>query len=251
MAKVIKITLLSIICVALVGFMIMLIQNGFNFKNIKRKLILNETYEAADINKVKVESRSSDINIYEAEDDKFKVEVYGDESVNPEVKTLDGILSIDIKNKSRVCFGICLGSKVNIYVPTTFDGKFDIETKSGDINSDIKSYNDYEINVTSGDISLNNVKSLTGHATSGDLDVDNIDGYLNFKTTSGDIEIDEFILNKNSSIKVTSGDVTIDKCSNAYVEASVKSGDIDIKKNDRHAQYELKINTTSGDVEVN
>ena len=160
MAKVIKITLLSIICVALVGFMIMLIQNGFNFKNIKRKLILNETYEAANINKIKVESRSSDINIYEAEDDKFKVEIYGDESVNPEVKTLDGVLSIDIKNKSRVCFGICLGSKVNIYVPTGFVGKFDIETKSGDINSDIKSYNDYEINVTSGDISLNNVKSL-------------------------------------------------------------------------------------------
>ena len=251
MVKVIKITLLSIICVALVGFMITLIHNGFNFKNMKRKLILNETYEAANISKVKVESKSTDINIYEAEDDKFKVEVYGDDDTDPEVSNEDETLSINLKNKTRVCFGICLGSKINIYVPKDYEGKFEIETKSGDILSELKTYNEYKIDVTSGDITLNNVKSLEGHATSGDLEIDKINNYLKFKTTSGDIEIDEFEVNQNSSISVTSGDVTIDKCTNAYVDASVKSGDIDIKKNDRHAEYELKIKTTSGDVEVN
>ena len=215
--------------------------------NIKRflspiKPILNETYEAANISKVKVESKSTDINIYEAEDDKFKVEVYGDDDTDPEVSNEDETLSINLKNKTRVCFGICLGSKINIYVPKDYEGKFEIETKSGDILSELKTYNEYKIDVTSGDITLNNVKSLEGHATSGDLEIDKINNYLKFKTTSGD---------QNSSISVTSGDVTIDKCTNAYVDASVKSGDIDIKKNDRHAEYELKIKTTSGDVEVN
>ena len=251
MVKAIKITLLSIVCVALVCFMVALIRNGFSFENMKRKLIYNETYEVTNIEEIKIKSRSSDINIYEADDDKITVKVYGQEKNKVDVTNEDGKLTINLKNKSTVCFGICLGNKMEIYLPKDYEGSFDIETTSGDIESELKTYNDYTINVTSGDIELNNVKSLVGHATSGDIEIDKLSSYIDFKTTSGDIDIDEFTVNKNSSIKVTSGDVTIKKCENAYVEASAKSGDIDVNKNDRHAEFELKIKTTSGDIEIN
>ena len=132
-----------------------------------------------------------------------------------------------------------------------YEGKFDINATSGDIKSELLTYNDYTIDVTSGDIELENINSLSGKATSGDVEIKKINSYINFKTTSGDIEIDDLTLTRDSSIKVTSGDVTIDKCTNAYINTSVKSGDIDVNKNDRHAEYELKITTTSGDIEVN
>ena len=251
MLKAIRITLLSLICVALVVFMIALINNGFSFKNMKRKLIYNESLELTNIEKINIKSKSSDINIYESDSDQIIIKVYGNEKNKVDVINEEDTLSINLRSKSNVCFGICLGSKIDVYVPSTFEGKFNIDTTSGDINSELSSYNDYVINVTSGDIELNNANSLAGKATSGDVEINKLNSYIDFKTTSGDIEIDEFIVNKNSSIKVTSGDVSIDKCLNAYVEASVKSGDIDINKNDRHAEFELKITTTSGDIEVN
>lgn len=251
MVKAIKITLLSIVCIALVLFMVTLINNGFKFENIKPKLIFEETYEITDINKIDVFVKSSDINIFESEDDKIKVEIHGSNKDRVIVDNKDGSLSIDVKRKKKVCIGICYGNKINIYVPKEYEGAFNIESTSGDISSKLQSYNDYKIKVTSGDIKLNNVKNLSGKSTSGDVEINNISESINFVSTSGDYDINYFEVNKDSSIKVTSGDVEIDTLKNAYVNASVKSGDIDIKKNDRYAEYELKIKTTSGDIEVN
>lgn len=252
MVKALKITILSLICIALVFFMIAIIKGGFDFTDMKSELIFEKSYELNNINLIDVNVKSSDIYIYESDDDNINIKVYGREKDKALVNEDENTLSIELNNKSNVCIGFCFGSrKIEIYVPTSYEGEFKIKATSADIKSDLKTYNDYNIVVTSGDIELNSAASLTGKATSGDLEINDINKYINFKATSGDIEIDNFIVNKNSSISVTSGDITIDKCKNAYIDASAKSGDIEIKNNDRHAEYELKINTTSGDIEIN
>lgn len=252
MIKAIKITLLVLVCVCLVGFMIAFIKSGFDFSKMKAELVYNESFESENIDTILVDLRSSDVNIYESDTDKFVVKIYSDKKDGIDVNKTEKELKIINKQKTQVCFGFCFGNrKVEIYVPNTYNGKFDIHTTSGDIRSDLETYNDYKIKVTSGDIQIDKIKSLTGSATSGDLEIKEISSSINFKTTSGDIEIDMFDVKENSSIKVTSGDVEINKLTGAYVDASAKSGDIKVKDNDRLAKYELIIKTTSGDVEVN
>lgn len=252
MVKAIKITILSLICLALVGFMVAFIKGGFDFSNMKSKLILEKSYDLNEISLVNIDVRSADIYIYESDDDKVNIKVYANEKEKVITEIDDEKLSINMRNKSNVCFGFCFSSKkIELYMPKSYEGSFDIKATSGDIKSTLDTFNGYNINVTSGDIELDHVSSLTGHATSGDIEIGSINSYINFKTTSGDIEIDKLSLEKNSSIKVTSGDVTIEKANNVYVDTDVKSGDVDVKGNDRHAEYELKIKTTSGDIEVN
>ena len=252
MIKTIRIIVLSLLCVCLIGFMIAFIKSGFNFKNMKAKLVFNESYEIKDIETISITAKSADINIYESDDEKLYVKFYSDKDSKIEVSQKEKEFIIDNNQKQSVCFGFCFSNrKIDVYVPKEYIGNFVIKTKSGDVTTSLTSYNDYKINVTSGDIKIDNAKSLVGSATSGDLEIEQLTSSIDFSTTSGDIDIDIMTINKDSSIKVTSGDVEINKLSNAYVDVSAKSGDIEIKNNDRHAEYELKIRTTSGDVEVN
>ena len=252
MVKAIKITLLILVCLCLVAFMYAFIKSDFKFSNMTAKLVFDEQYELKDIESINIDVTSSDIKIYESSDDKINVKIYSDDKDNIKVNEDEKTLSIVNKQKGAVCFGFCFGNrKVELYVPKDYLGKFDIHATSGDIVSSLATSNDYNIRVTSGDIKIDNVNSLTGKATSGDIEIERLNSYINFKTTSGDIDIDIATINKDSSIKVTSGDVEINKFSGAYVNASAKSGDINVSNNDRHAEYELTITTTSGDIEIN
>ena len=251
MVKALKILCLVLVCMVLVLFMFAFIRSDFKFSNMTAKLMRDEEYELKEISKINIDVTSSDIKIYESEDDKIKVKIYSDEKDNIKIVEDEKELSIINKQKGAVCFGFCFGNRrIELYVPKTYEGAFKIKATSGDIISNITTFNDYDIKVTSGDIQIDNVKALTGKATSGDIEIERLDSYINFQTTSGDINIDLVTLTKNSSIKVTSGDIEINKVTNAYVDASVKSGDVSVSNNDRKAEFELKIKTTSGDVTV-
>ena len=124
-----------------------------------------------------------------------------------------------------------------------------INVTSGDIN--LKNALDTKIKSTSGDIELGEVSNLNIHTTSGDVNIKKVNTKVNIELTSGDITINEVNLSKDSSIKAVSGDVTIDKTNDIYVESHTTSGDEDVSNSNRKATTELKIKTTSGDIEVN
>lgn len=254
MIRAIRITLLSLIAIALVVFMTLFISGKIDVKDInkKSKLVLEETYSLDSVKSISVDTRSSDIIINESKDDNFLVKVYSHkkDGVSSEI-TDSGELKI-VNRGNYNCVFVCTGSnKIEIYVPSEYAGKVKVNATSADIESTIKNYLSYEIKLTSGDIEIKNAKKLTGKATSGDIEVDNISNYIDFKCTSGDIDISNLTLTKDSKINVTSGDVKIRKIADAYVETSVKSGDVRLKNNDRHAKYVLSIKTTSGDIKVN
>lgn len=253
MVKAIKITLLSLLIVCLVGIMVSFMTGNFNFKT-KSKLIYDNEFELSEIKDFDIDVRSMDVKIVESENEKVRIKIYAPEEKAIDVeKDEDGNISIKQNRKvSNVCVGFCFNQNtdITIYLPKEYDGKFNIKATSGDITSEVKNYLSYDINVTSGDVELKNVDSLTGKTTSGDVEIENIKSYIKYKTTSGDFEIDSLTITKDSYIEATSGDVDIDETSNIYVNATAKSGDIKIKNNDRHAEYELNIKTTSGDITV-
>lgn len=67
---------------------------------------------------------------------------------------------------------------------------------------------------------------------------------------SGSIEIDSLNISENSLITTKSGNVHINSKNDIYVETETVSGDDNIKNNNRKADIEVKITTTSGSIYV-
>ena len=144
------------------------------------------------------------------------------------------------------CQAIVLAERINLKnsIDTT------INTTSGDIT--VGNTDKLEITTTSGDIKTGSVKeSIYAKATSGDFLLGDINGKLTLNTTSGDIKINKVNLTNDSTVKVTSGDVVIGETNDIYIDAHAVSGDVKVNTNNRKSDYELKINTTSGDIIVN
>ena len=272
-ANIIKLILLSVIAVALVVIMVFLINGkSIKFKTSNAELIHDKSY-TEEVKNIKVESTSTDIEVVENDKNEINVKVYDEKEQKDvvSVKVENDTLEIYDKKKNNFHFFnigfIGKGPRIIISIPKDTKYNLDFETTSGDINVE-KNMNNVNIHVTSGDISLKNaldtkIKSTSGdielgevsnlniHTTSGDVKAKKVNTKVNIELTSGDITINEVNLSKNSSIKAVSGDITIDKTNDIYIESNTTSGDEDVFDSNRKATTELKIKTTSGDIEVN
>ena len=196
-----------------------------NCYNRKVILYLPENYEGY----INLDGVNGDINI-----DKFA-------NLNGKIDTVSGDVKIthmkDLSVKT-VSGEVLIEKSINL----------DVETISGDI--DLYDSGKIKISTVSGEISVRSVEELRGRSTSGDLDVLDLQGLIEFNTTSGEVEINRMFLKENSSISSISGDVQIKLVTPIYIDASTTSGDKDIYQNDRNSNVTLKISTTSGDIEV-
>lgn len=287
--NIVKIILLSIIAIALVLILIFLLNGKMNIKGFtlyeKTELVYEKDFKE-EVNNLKVITTNNDVRIEEAEQDFINVKVYDRKDAKPEAEVKDDTLSIINKDDVRIgfSFGINGSSKIVITVPKNTTYNLDIEGTSSDVNSlinlknaninvksgdinlkdsidtiikttsgdiEVGSTKTLDIETKSGDIEINKANSLKLTAISGDVTIDEINNKLQLETTSGDVKINKLNINNNSSIKVTSGDITIGKTNDIYIDTSVISGDTKVNTNNRHAEYELKIKTTSGDITVN
>ncbi len=98
---------------------------------------------------------------------------------------------------------------------------------------------------------MENTNKITAKATSGGININEINGFCDLNCKSGSIKIEKCNLNENSSIHATSGGVKIKETNDIYIDAKVSSGDIKVENNNRLSEIELKIETTSGGIRVN
>ena len=275
--NIVKIVLLSIIAVALIGLLIILLNGKIKIKGIdlyeKTELVYENTFTES-ISNLDIITTNNDIKIEEKEIENIEVKIYDRKDAKPTAEVRIGF-SFGINGNSRIEITVPKGTTYNLKIDGTSSDveslinlkNVNIETKSGDIN--LKNSIDTTINTTSGDITVGNTdkleitttsgdiktgsvsKSIYAKATSGDFLLGDINGKLTLNTTSGDIKINKVNLTNNSTIKVTSGDVVIGETNDIYVDAHVVSGDVKVNNNNRKSDYELKINTTSGDIIVN
>ena len=244
---------------------VLLLNNKMDFKIVQSKLIYDENIMES-FDNIQVSTKSLDIKLIKSEDSNVNVKVYDRKDSEISVKVKDNTLTIDNNEHNSWCF-FCFGkNKVIISLPEN-EYNLVINSTSGDIVSKLdlntvnivtisgdiilNKVNDLVINSTSGDVEVSDVDNITIALTSGDVEIGKINNSLNIETTSGDIDIDNLTIMKDSNIKVTSGDVNINKSSdNIYYNAKATSGDIKINNNNRRADYELKISAKSGDIIV-
>lgn len=277
-----NIILLGCIIIGLLIFMIFGLNGKITFWGGENELI--EKLEFNDINNnVEVDVKSYDIEIIANSTDKIEVEVYGNEKTKDNV-TISNNGSLEIKQKrSTLCFGICRSSKIIIKLPSNYQGKFNLNTISGDIKSnisfktldnsvsttsgDIKLLNvlkgkisstsgeitinylkEGKVKTTSGDIEINTIENVDVSSTSGEIDIDNFTGFGDIGTVSGDIRIDKFEILGNTSFSSTSGEIKVKLMNDAYIIAESVSGDKEIKST--RGEYELRAKTISGDITI-
>lgn len=254
------IIILSVFCIALTGGFVYLLVNGegihFNFNLSFKQMNLVESYEALpnNINSIKLNLYSTDVEIKESKDNNILVEYYSNKDNNPKIEYTNNNITIDENKYDVSCIGFCNNRrKVIVYVPSEYSNELNINTKSGDIFSNIDlSNNIVNISTMSGDVRLDTVSELQVSTMSGDIRINKINKLTNISSMSGDVSINELNIKENSNIKTASGDVIIsNNNSNCYVDVRTTSGDKYINKSDRKSDLVLTINTTSGDVRVN
>ncbi len=239
---IILIVILISFTIALCNLLIFSIQNkewnwfmGFGTSEEIRKeeyIRKEEKIDLKDIEKLKFELDSSDVNVFFTEESELKViqysykELKGDE----EFKVDKTSSNITIRKKNNIHFSFFYVNKIvlDVYIPKMYEKELDINAVSGDIktNDNLK-FKDLKIYTTSGDIEM------------GDIEADNI----NIETVSGEIELKK-LESDVIKLKTVSGDILVESAK-GKIEAKTTSGDIEIEKIDGN----VELTSTSGDIE--
>ena len=291
-SKIILIIFLSILVVVLsVFFVNILVNKNFKFGlfkfeyKVSDELVFNQEYETI-FDTIKIDSKSSDIEIKEGIDSKVKVVIYGDKD-KTDVDVVSNNLNIKTseKNCTLFCFNTTI-AKIEVYLPSSYSGNINIENNYGDINignfdnmvldasldaGDIKvaslmlgkiktSYGDIrilgyskelEIEEDCGDVEVFEVDRIKLENNYGDIRIGKVNEYLQIKEDCGDIKIDSLDLKENSSIRNSYGDIKIGMTNEIYINAKTSLGDTKINNNYQKSDVTLTIDNSCGDIRVN
>lgn len=271
------VAIVALLCLAggLIAAMIFGIKhfNSFNHNfsfNSNAPLALEKDFDYDGIKKIYTESDATDIKIFksETEDNKIKVKIFADENKAYSAENNSDSINISVTGH---CTGFCwsmTGSRVEITLPESYEGDFEVKTDAGDLTSEGFSKANFNINSNAGDIEIAAAKAIMIATSAGDIDIreaeeisiesnagdikiDKCTNKLHISTDAGDIRINELQLSQDSDIKANAGDISINHAENIYVDAKTDFGDVKVRSNDRHSEIELKIKTNAGDIKVN
>ncbi len=281
------IVVLSIVVIALIVFMVSIIDNKINFRGftfinkVSKELILDKTYENK-YDSIEIDSSVSDIYVKESTDDRIRVVIYGDEE---KLNIVDNTsLKIKLEEKNSIGFNWNLKkNKIEVYLPSSYDKKFLISNDYGDIrvgrfnsefiiNEDcgdvevsylkkatinnkygditIGSVDDVKVVADCGDIEIKTTNNAIVENKYGDISIDRVNNYLDIIDDCGDIEIDNLSITKDSKIKNDYGDIEIGNTNDIYIDAKTDLGDVDINNNYHKSDITLQIKNDCGDIEV-
>ena len=291
--KIILIIFLSILAIGLsIFFAIVLTNKKFKFGHfhfgghkVSNELVFNEEYDTI-FDTIKIDSKSSDIEIKDGKSSKIKVIIYGDKD-ETKVDTIDNKLSI--KSNEKSCTGFCFNmtiAKIEVYLPSSYSGNINITNNYGDIDIDkfdnlvldakldagdikaesiktgkiknsygnIKIYGyseNLDIEEDCGDVEISKVDRIKVENNYGDINIDKVNEYLQIAEDCGNIKIDSLELKENSTIKNSYGDIKIGSTNEIYIDAKTSLGDTKINNNYKKSDITLTIDNSCGDIKVN
>lgn len=287
---IILIILLSLIIFGLISFMVSVIVNGknnfINFGFVTKtstNLVHNKEY-SNNFTDININSDAAEIKIINTNDSIVKVLVYSEKNVTNNVSENETSLEITSQQKNRFFSFNHKNSKIEIYLPSTYDKNINIENNYGDIHiydfekanievesdaGDVKvetvnyieiknaygdttigKANNIDLESDCGDIVIDEVNNINAKNDLGDIDIKKVNEYLDVTADCGDINIDKISLTKNSNIVNNLGDIEIDSITGVYVDAKTNLGEVSINNNDHKSDIILKIENDCGDIEI-
>lgn len=272
--KIIQIILLIILTVGLIGVLVVAIAGNFSidgFFNFNSVEVFDKGFDSTGVKSIVFDITSSDVEVLYSDTEKIRVVYQGaekevdDSSVSAEIEA--DTLRIEQENR-KTWFQWGVNRKVTLYLPESFQGKFEYSCSSGDLvfsenfifseiitkssSGDFKAADltceKFQATLSSGDIKLGVLKTaeFTFKLTSGDIGVDELHGAGGLTLTSGDVAINA--LYGEGTFKTTSGDMKIDICeATGDVEIKVTSGDV-LASIYEGSAFLCDFSATSGDI---
>ena len=270
--SIILIVLLTILLAFVIGIMIFLFKGGvdklnWNFNTFhigigggnSTKLV--DSKEVTNNKKLNVEFDVADVEVVPSETESIKVELYSDNPGEYEITESEEDIKVVLKEKENQKFSLKKKmNKIKLYVPLNYISSFNINGTTGDITMDeyssatlnatintgdikIKEINMAEINATTGDIEVESASLLNVNVRTGDIDVGTV-RFLTVNATTGDIDAKEV---DRVKVVVTTGDIDLYKV-NEYLSLEAVTGDIDI--NTANIKDNSRIKVTTGDIKI-
>lgn len=260
--------IILIICLASTLFTGYTPSNTFSFDDSNMNLIKTESIQPTAENTLTISTGYSDVILEESKTEEFVIEEYCNKELAADKQfsvtaSEDNILikSNSDKLNSFDFFSFHKYKILKIYIPASFTNHLNIETKSGEVISNIDlEMESIIITTSSGDINAQNLTGdqITLGATSGEIyantivdssqnkDLKNNENTnksvnITIETSSGDIQVEEIWGNTNLS--ATSGMITVDSIlGDSKIKTS--SGDIQLGS----IQGDLRLSASSGEV---
>lgn len=194
---------------------IALISISFAKKVFASEIITKEYDITESFDNIKIDFRTTDINIQLSSDANCKVVCKDKEKEYSDVKVEDNKLIIDnVDNLEwyEKFFNFPFQhTSVTIYLPSKQYSKFDIDGSTGDIN-----------------ISNINVDEIKASSSTGDVILKDVEcDILDISTTTGDILLENTIASTKMKIDVTTGDIEFKDSDSKEIVASSTTGDIE------------------------
>ena len=248
--------LISVIIFCLVMFLVIYLSKGedemLSIGSVSENVILEKTFEIANIENIEVTQEYGDITFEENSEDNIKVIIYGKNTGNANANLNHNKLEIDYKNRNNFMFfnfGL-RKSEIKVYIPSTYAKEINTKVDCG--NTKINSLENAILNAkcNAGNVELEKIKSANIKCDVGDVRAEEIGHKCNIELDTGNVKIEKLALKEDSKIKIDLGDVKIAETNDIYVEANTDLGDTKINKNNRTSNVALKINVDCGNIKV-
>lgn len=229
MLKTIKIISLVLVIVLLLSSITIILRN----MTIKRTSEIKH-YEIKELyNKIDIDTKVDDINIYLSDVNENKVVCTEYKGIKFDVKVVDGTLSIK-----------------QIDSRTFFDHMFNFKTYKVDIYLSIQIIESLNINSTTGKITVNEgftFMNVDIDSTTGDVKLlSNVTGSVNIEATTGDVEVKNINKLGNMEIETSTGDITLQNINCGSLKIDVTTGKT--KLSNVIATNDINIEGTTGDI---
>jgi DUF4097 and DUF4098 domain-containing protein YvlB len=209
--------------------------NGLIFSAGKDYTIDEQEYAAmGGVNKIQVNTISSDVNVHQTDKEELSAHIYGEYSskngeIELEVREAGSGVIITVKYPKNG--GVTRTSMtLDIEIPEGYGGDLEMHGVSSDVELECgdMDFGELSFSTVSGEIDLNTVytKAVTVSSTSGDLRGNILSGELDFNGVSSKVDVSG--LTSTADIDTVSGNITL----------AVERYD------------DIKIDTTSGDVKI-
>ena len=227
---------------------------NWNFKSLDTNKYETNVYESdKSVGEVKIDVTTADVTFKPSDDGKIKVVCYENTKIRYTVTVDNGVLTIT-ENDYRKWYdhiGIKSDSpRIDVYLPTASGYAIDMDITTGDVSiaKDFKLL-DVEIRVTTGDVKClaSSAESIKIENTTGDVTIENTivekDVYVHY--TSSDVTMRNVTVGEHTYIKGSTGDVAFHGGFGADLNVKITTGDV---KLDNFDAREMNVETTTGDV---
>lgn len=223
-----------------------------------------KTHNLNEINLINIDSVSTDIELIKTNNSEASFELIGyypkklySGPLTLRFEEIKGVINVQIIYPlTKLTLGMAQHQiDLKVYLPEDYLGDLELSTISGEVFVNDFVLEKIQIKAVSGDIFLKRVNSgdLKIKTVSGDLSL--IETNVNeIQTTSGDIFLEEILIDRNLYIHTISGDTEIKYANNSsfFVEYNSISGDLekDFEHKIGKGDYKVLVKTTSGDFEI-